>query len=168
MYQKQYIADSLSTFSDSTLVGNNLIQDSENQTGYSVQEIFNYLGDFLQLTLFNIADTPVTFLSIIVFIIFIVGFTYLALFVKQLLQNTILPRFINDSGLRYTLSRMSQYIIIIIGFFVSVQFLGVDLTGLAVVFGFLSVGIGFGLQNVTSNFISGLIVLFERPISVGD
>ena len=91
MYQKQLYQDSLSTFSDSTLVGNNLIQCSENQTGYSVQEIFNYLGDFLQLTLFNIADTPVTFLSIIVFIIFIVGFTYLALFVKQLLQNTILP-----------------------------------------------------------------------------
>lgn len=168
MNQNQNIADSLSTLADSALIGNVPIPDASNPTSYSIKETFNYLGDVLQLTLFKIADTPVTFLSIIVFIIFIVGFTYLALFVKQLLQNTILPRFINDSGLRYTLSRMSQYIIIIIGFFVSVQFLGVDLTGLAVVFGFLSVGIGFGLQNITSNFISGLIVLFERPISVGD
>ena len=168
MNQNQYIADSLSTLADSALIENTPILDISSPTSYSIKEIFSYLGDFLQLTLFKIADTPVTFLSIIVFIIFIVGFTYLALFVKQLLQNTILPRFINDSGLRYTLSRMSQYIIIIIGFFVSVQFLGVDLTGLAVVFGFLSVGIGFGLQNITSNFISGLIVLFERPISVGD
>ena len=168
MNQNQYKADSLSTLADSASIENTPILDISSPTSYSIKEIFSYLGDFLQLTLFKIADTPVTFLSIIVFIIFIVGFTYLALFVKQLLQNTILPRFINDSGLRYTLSRMSQYIIIIIGFFVSVQFLGVDLTGLAVVFGFLSVGIGFGLQNITSNFISGLIVLFERPISVGD
>ncbi len=139
-----------------------------NSSSYSFGEMLAYIGDFLQLTLFNIADTPVTFLSILIFILFIVAFSYSASVVKQLLQNTILPRFINDKGLRYTLGRMSQYVIVIIGLFVSFQFLGVDLTGLAVVFGFLSVGIGFGLQNVTSNFISGLIVLFERPISVGD
>jgi small-conductance mechanosensitive channel len=63
---------------------------------------------------------------------------------------------------------MSQYVIVVIGIFIAFQFLGINMTGLAVIFGFLSVGIGFGLQNVTSNFISGLIVLFERPISVGD
>jgi small-conductance mechanosensitive channel len=63
---------------------------------------------------------------------------------------------------------MSQYVVVVIGVFISFQFLGINMTGLAVIFGFLSVGIGFGLQNITSNFISGLIVLFERPISVGD
>jgi small-conductance mechanosensitive channel len=89
-------------------------------------------------------------------------------FVKRLLNHKVLPRFIKDSGLRFTLARMTQYVVVIIGIFVSFQFVGVDLTGLAVIFGFLSVGIGFGLQNITSNFISGLIVLFERPISIGD
>ncbi len=144
------------------------VLDIPNPTEYSASEIFTYIGDFLQVTLFKIQDTPVTFLSLIVFVLFIVGFTYLGSFVKRLLKDKILPRFIQDAGLRYTLSRMAQYLIVIIGVLISFQFLGIDLTGLAVIFGFLSVGIGFGLQNITSNFISGLIVLFERPISVGD
>lgn len=166
--KKRLFQDSLISQPDSSKLEQEILVNVPSTSQYSLGEIISYVGDFLQLQLFNIGNTPVTIFSIAIFILFIVGSSYLALFVKQLLQNTILPRFINDSGLRYTLSRMSQYIIIIIGFFVSVQFLGVDLTGLAVVFGFLSVGIGFGLQNVTSNFISGLIVLFERPISVGD
>jgi small-conductance mechanosensitive channel len=56
----------------------------------------------------------------------------------------------------------------VIGVLISFQFLEVNLTSLAVIFGLLSVGIGFGLQNITANFISGLIIMFERPISVGD
>lgn len=164
----QIPSDSLAVQPDSISTEADTVLNIPNPTDYSMGEIFSYIGDFLQVTLFNIADTPVTFLSVIIFILFIVGFTYLGSFVKRLLKDTILPRFISDSGLRYTLARMSQYVIVIIGLFVSLQFLGVDLTGLAVVFGFLSVGIGFGLQNITSNFISGLIVLFERPVSVGD
>lgn len=153
---------------DSAIISNDSTFNIPNPTDYSITEIFIYIGDFLQVTLFKIQDTPVTFLSIIIFILFIVGFSFLASFVKRFLNKKVFPRFIKDSGLRYTLARMSQYIIVIIGIFVSFQFLGIDLTGLAVIFGFLSVGIGFGLQNITSNFISGLIVLFERPISVGD
>ena len=158
---------------DSTAADTSFIQTDStliipNPTDYSMSEIFLYVSDFLQVTLFKIQDTPVTFFSLIIFALFIVSFSFLASFIKRLLNNRILPKFINDSGLRYTLARMSQYVIVIIGLFVSFQFLGIDLTGLAVIFGFLSVGIGFGLQNITSNFISGLIVLFERPISVGD
>ena len=139
-----------------------------NPSDYSASEALIYIWDLLHVQLFTFGDTPVTFLKLIIFILLVVGFSIMASVVKRMLNNRILPRFIKDSGLRYTLSRMSQYVVVIIGLFLSFQFLGIDLTGLAVIFGFLSVGIGFGLQNVTSNFISGLIVLFERPISVGD
>lgn len=135
---------------------------------YTVGETFQYIWDLLQVQLFSIQDSPVTFMKLTIFILLIVGFSVLASIIKRVLNNRILPRFIKDSGLCYTLSRMSQYVVVVIGIFISFQFLGIDMTGLAVIFGFLSVGIGFGLQNVTSNFISGLIVLFERPISVGD
>ncbi len=131
-------------------------------------DVIAEIKTFLDITLFQLKETPVTLFSILVFLLFLVSFSYLAGLVKRILNNRILPGFIDDSGLRYTLSRISQYIIIIIGVLFSFQFLGLDLTGLTVILGFLSVGIGFGLQNVTSNFISGLIVLFERPISVGD
>ncbi len=131
-------------------------------------EVFDYLGNLLNKTLFELKETPVTLLSICIFVFFLIGFTYLGGFIKRLLNQKILPRFISDSGLRFTLARMTQYVVMIIGVLVSFQFVGIDLTGLAVIFGFLSVGIGFGLQNITSNFISGLIVLFERPISIGD
>lgn len=156
------------SITDSSIIETDSTLNIPDPTDYSVSEIFQYIGDLMQVTIFRIQDTPVTLLSLFIFILVLVGFSFLASFVKRMLNNRILPKFIHDSGLRYTLSRMSQYVIVIIGVFVSFQFLGINLTGLAVIFGFLSVGIGFGLQNITSNFISGLIVLFERPISVGD
>ncbi len=168
LFQTPTPPDSLVDAPDSSIISTDSTMNIPNPTDYSLSEILDYVSDFLQVTLFKIQDTPVTFMSIIIFLIFIIGFTYLASFIKRFLNDRVLPRFISDSGLRYTLARMSQYVIVIIGVFVSFQFLGIDLTGLAVIFGFLSVGIGFGLQNITSNFISGLIVLFERPISVGD
>lgn len=157
-----------STQPDSSIINTDSTLNIPNPTDYSLTEVLQYISDLMQVTLFRIQDTPVTLLSLTIFILVLVGFSFLASFVKRMLNNRVLPRFIQDSGLRYTLARMSQYLIVIIGVFVSFQFLGIDLTGLAVIFGFLSVGIGFGLQNITSNFISGLIVLFERPISVGD
>jgi len=70
--------------------------------------------------------------------------------------------------MQYTLTRITHYLIMIIGAVVAFQFIGIDLTGLAIIVGFLSVGIGFGLQNITSNFVAGLILLLEQPIKIGD
>lgn len=131
-------------------------------------EILVFINEVLNYTIFQIKETPVTVISILIFVLFITGFIMLGVMVRKALNRKILRRFKIDEGTSYTLSRITQYTIITIGALISFQFVGVDLSGLAVVFGLLSVGIGFGLQNITSNFISGLIILFERPISVGD
>lgn len=160
--------DSLTPDSAGSIISADSALQLPDPSNYTIGDTFQYIWDLLQVQLFTIQNTPVTFMKLIIFILLLIGFSFLASFVKRVLNNRVLPRFVKDSGLRYTLSRMSQYIVVVIGVFISFQFLGINMTGLAVIFGFLSVGIGFGLQNVTSNFISGLIVLFERPISVGD
>lgn len=134
----------------------------------SWSEFFGYVHELLTTTLFQLQETPVTLMSIVIFILFLIATVLFARFIKHSLQHRFLARFEIDLGLRYTLSRVTYYVIITIGLLVSFQFVGIDLSSLAVIFGLLSVGIGFGLQNITNNFISGLIVLFERPISVGD
>jgi len=134
----------------------------------SWEDFLSYLNEVLNFTLFQLKDTPVTVLSFIMFILFITVFVVIAIAVRKALNRKILRRFKIDKGTAYTLSRITQYTIITIGALISFQFVGIDLSGLAVIFGLLSVGIGFGLQNITANFISGLIILFERPISVGD
>ena len=131
-------------------------------------EIIEYLNDILNYVLFQVKSTPVTVLSILIFILFFTIFIFLGVMARRVLNRRIFKKLRMDAGTSYTLSRIIQYTIITIGALVSFQFVGIDLSGLAVIFGLLSVGIGFGLQNVTANFISGLIILFERPITVGD
>ncbi len=69
---------------------------------------------------------------------------------------------------RFLMLRSTTVVTLVVGVVVALNIMEINLTGLAVTFGFLSVGIGFGLQNITSNFVSGIILLFERPVRVGD
>ncbi len=85
------------------------------------------------------------------------------IFVKQ-----ILSKYSDDIGVSQSIGTIIQYFFIIIGAFVVIQSSGINLGSLNVLAGALGVGIGFGLQNIANNFISGLIILFERPIKVGD
>src|SRR5205085_11612882 len=78
------------------------------------------------------------------------------------------PRVHLAPGLHYSISKVVHYAILIIGFFAGVGLLGFDLTKLTILAGAFGVGLGFGLQNIINNFVSGIILLFERPIKVGD
>lgn len=86
-----------------------------------------------------------------------------------LLERRIARRSYIDPGLRYTMVRMARYFLIIIGVMFALNLgFNINLTSLAVVFTALSVGIGFGLQYIAADIASGFILLFERPIRVGD
>lgn len=87
---------------------------------------------------------------------------------KRFLYNRYLSRIGVNPALQYAIAQICGYIALVIGVFIVLQNAGIDLSSLTIFAGALGVGIGIGLQNVTSNFISGLIVLLERPIKIGD
>ncbi|RMG63961.1 MAG: mechanosensitive ion channel family protein [Calditrichaeota bacterium] len=133
-----------------------------------LSQIFAWLQTLLSYQLFALNHTPVTLASLLMFAFVLGSFYLVSKFVSHRLLGRFLRRFNIDQGTRFTFQRITHYLFMIVGALVAFQFVGIDLSGLAVIFGLLSVGIGFGLQNVTSNFIAGLILLFERPIQVGD
>jgi len=94
--------------------------------------------------------------------------TLLSRFIRFLLEEEVYQRVQMPRGLPNTVSMLVNYGILAIGFFVAISVAGIDLSRFAIVAGALGVGIGFGLQNVVNNFVSGLILMFERPIQVGD
>ena len=105
--------------------------------------------------------------------IFAFGLTVLAAFllsalIRFALQEEIYPRRGVARGMSYAYSRLVHYVILAVGFLVGLGVLGMDLTRVTVLAGAFGVGIGFGLQNVVNNFVCGLILLFERPVHVGD
>jgi small-conductance mechanosensitive channel len=133
-----------------------------------LKDILAILKEVLQFKLFTLNQTPVTIMSIVIFFAMFSFLLLLSGYVTRLLRSRVLPRFHLEQSIIYTISRVFYYTFLVLSAAFSFQFVGVDFSGLIVIFGFLSVGIGFGLQNVASNFISGLILLFERPIKIGD
>jgi small-conductance mechanosensitive channel len=88
--------------------------------------------------------------------------------IEFVLAEDVFPRLSLRPGLPYALSRLIKYAIVSVGFFVALLALGVNLNRVTVLGGALGIGVGFGLQNIVNNFVSGLILLFERPVRVGD
>jgi small-conductance mechanosensitive channel len=111
----------------------------------------------------------VSILSLILLGLIILIAMLVSRYIRRLLKKRVLPRFHVESGLQYTLLRLVHYLIIAIGVLYAMKIgFSVDLTSIAVIVGFLSVGIGFGLQYVAADIASGFILLFERPVRIGD
>jgi potassium-dependent mechanosensitive channel len=89
-------------------------------------------------------------------------------FLRFVLEEDVYHHLHLARGIPYAISTMLHYVILVLAFFVALGALGIDLTKLTILVGAFTVGIGFGLQNIINNFVSGLILLFERPIKIGD
>jgi small-conductance mechanosensitive channel len=130
--------------------------------------ILSGLRSVLDFPLFTLGKTPVTAWSMFLFIFLSILLFYGTAKLKKWIVERLLVQSKMDIGLRHTFGTIVRYLFLVIGFTVILQTAGIDLSALAIVIGSLSIGIGLGLQNITNNFVSGLILLFERPIKVGD
>ena len=92
----------------------------------------------------------------------------LSSFVRFVLNEDVFPRLGLTRGVSYTISSLLHYSVLLLGFLLAVAALGVDVNKVTILAGAFGVGLGFGLQGVVNNFVSGLIVLLERPMHVGD
>ncbi|MCD4731179.1 MAG: mechanosensitive ion channel, partial [Bacteroidales bacterium] len=106
--------------------------------------------------------------SIFIFIFVIWLSMAIAKIVRIILEEDVLKKLNLAKGVPRTISVMVRYTLITLGIFLAVSAAGMPLTNLTILFGAFGVGIGFGLQNIFNNLVSGLILLFERPIQIGD
>ena len=122
----------------------------------------------LDFDLFHIGDAPVTPGGIIKMLLIVMFGYLLSWTIRHLLERLQNRRKYAKSSAVYTLGRILHYIIIITAVFAALGTIGLDFTNFALIAGALSVGIGFGLQSIVNNFVSGLILLFEGSLRVGD
>ena len=137
-------------------------------TKESFIDILKYSWEEINRPIIPIGD-GVSILAVIKFIlIFIVGFS-IATFYRKKITNAHTPYLKNTSiATRTILANLGYYFLVAITFVFGLKSVGIDLSSLTILVGALSVGIGFGLQNIVSNFISGIILIFEKSIQVGN
>jgi len=117
---------------------------------------------------FNVGSQRISLLLVIIAAAVLYGSFILSAAIQKLLKDKVFPQHLVDVGVQQSLTHLIHYALVFGGFLLTVSVLGFDLSKITIIFGALSVGIGFGLQNIVNNFVCGLIMLFERPIRVGD
>jgi small-conductance mechanosensitive channel len=128
---------------------------------------YDFFGEILNKE-YRMGSGTFTIGKILLFFLAIWVSVVIAKIVRVILEEDVLERFSLKKGIPRMISVMTRYTLIVIGVFVAVSLAGMSLDNLTIILGAFSVGIGFGLQNIFNNLVSGLILLFERPIQIGD
>jgi small-conductance mechanosensitive channel len=132
-----------------------------------VTPVWDFLGKVLSAQL-SIGELHISFGHVIEFLLTVWVTARLSRTLRFVLEEDVYDRLSLPGGIPYAISKIVNYIVLLIGFFVGVSALGVPMTQFTVLASAFTLGIGFGLQNIFNNFVSGLILLFERPVRVGD
>jgi small-conductance mechanosensitive channel len=134
----------------------------------SIKTAYIRVADLADVTLFSVGETPVAGGDILRVLV-ILGIAYLlSRGIRHAIRRVGEDESSGTQASLYTVGRLSHYTIIILGLVIALSSIGLDFSNLALVAGALSVGIGFGLQSIVNNFVSGLIILFEHSLRVGD
>lgn len=133
----------------------------------TLHELWEGLKGFLTLPLLRLGDVPVSLWTVVHLVLFAALLLYFSGVLRRWLSHS-LSRTRLDVGARETTAAVVRYIVVLVGFLIILQTSGIDLTTLNVLAGAVGLGVGIGLQNIAGNFISGLILMFERPVKIGD
>lgn len=135
---------------------------------FELKRFFLEVINFFTVSFFRLGGIEFSLWSLFQLIASLVILIYVSGKINRILVDKILVRYRLDIGIRQSIGTIVRYVILTLGLYIIIQSAGIDLSAIGILAGALGVGIGFGLQNITNNFISGLIILFERPIKVGD
>lgn len=127
-------------------------------TDLALRAIYGFTIGGITISLVEIASAAVAFFAIV----------FATRMIQRTLDRKVLPRTRLDPGIRNSLVTLTGYVGLVVAFALGISIVGFDLSSLTIIAGALSIGIGFGLQSIVNNFVSGLILLFERPIKAGD
>lgn len=134
----------------------------------NMTEWTNKVVEVFSTPLFTLGDSAFT----LWLLLYLILATLLLIFASSALNRIIAQRLLARSrielGVRAAIGAIVKYVLLVVGFVIILQTAGINLSSITILLGALGVGIGFGLQNITNNFVSGIIILFERPIKVGD
>ena len=133
-----------------------------------LRELSAYLEPILNYPLVQLSNTTLTLSLIITLLLLFAAVVIIQYVIRRHLLRRVLAQTRMDMALQYAISKIVGYLVAVLGFYVSLQMVGIDLSSLAIIAGAVGVGLGFGLQNIINNFVSGLIILAERPVAIGD
>jgi len=129
------------------------------------ENINYYYKDFV---LFKIQNVGITISHMAVALVVVLMSFVVSKIVRSFLRKQLFKKLNIDEGLEYTLLRLVHFLVLFVGIYIGLTTVNIPLGAILGLFAVIGVGIGFGLQNLTSNFISGIILLLERPVKIGD
>ena len=123
---------------------------------------------YTDVVLFQIQNVGVTLSHLVVAVLSVLLSIIISAVVRSMMRNRLFKRMKIDQGLEFAILRVTHYLILIMGIYIGLQSINIPLGALVGIFAVVGVGIGFGLQNLAANFTSGVILLLERPVKIGD